>query len=114
VRILAAFLLVAGYGVALPVMFRLRAVFAERKAQWFVVFEVAVALVAAGHLLAGRPIAAAINAVAAVVLAGVWWEIGRRARRDQPATRRVRRPAGQSNPDRQWSKQRSDTDQSPP
>lgn len=82
----ADFVLVAGYAVALPVLFRIRAVFAERRTRWFATFEAATAAVAAGHLLAGRPIAAGINAVAVAILAGAWWETGRRARlRSQPS-----------------------------
>ncbi len=83
-RILSAFLLVVGYAVALPVMFRLRSAFAERRGRVFAVFEGAVAVVTLGHLLAGRPIAAAINAAAAVILAGAWWATSRWARRISP------------------------------
>ena len=81
-RLLAGGLIVVGYAVAVPVMFRLRTVFAERRGRWFALFEGAVIVVALGHLLAGRPIAAAINAGAAILLAGAWRANDRRSRRD--------------------------------
>jgi len=83
-RIASALLLVAGYAVALPILFRFRAVFRERRIRWFVAFELAELALVVGFLLGGRPVPAAINAVAGVVLAGVWWETGRRVAAARP------------------------------
>ncbi len=73
-------LVVAGYVVALPIVVRMRRVFGERRTGSFLVFEGAMGALVVGYLVAGRPVPAAINGVAALVLAGAWWEIGRRAR----------------------------------
>ncbi len=84
-RLASAVLLVAGYSVGLPVLCRFRAVFRERRTPWFVAFEIAELVLVAGYVVAGRPLPAAINATAALVLAGIWWETGRRL----DATRRL-------------------------
>lgn len=79
-EVLAAVLVVLGYVAAVPIMFRLRAVFAERRGQWFAAFMGAMVTLVVGYLLGGRPVPAAINAVAAAVLVAAWWLTGRRAR----------------------------------
>ena len=54
----------SGTCVALPILFRIRKVFGERRARSFVALEVAHGrLVVVGYLLAGRPVPAVINAV---------------------------------------------------
>lgn len=77
-EIAAGVALVVGYGAALPIMFRLRTIFAKRQQRWFAAFLVALAVIVVGHLLAGRPIAAAINAAGAGLLAYAWRRTGGR------------------------------------
>ncbi len=77
-ELVTAILLVVGYGAALPVVFRMRSVFTERRTTWFAVFMGAMAAIVVAHLLAGRPVAAVINAVGAAILAFAWWKVGRR------------------------------------
>ncbi|HVF12953.1 MAG TPA: hypothetical protein VM942_00070 [Acidimicrobiales bacterium] len=79
-KLFAITLVVAAYVVALPILFRIRVVFAERRRPWFAALEGAMALLVVGYLLGDRPVPAAINAVGATILAGTWWERGRRAR----------------------------------
>jgi asparagine N-glycosylation enzyme membrane subunit Stt3 len=79
-EMVAAVLVLLGYGVALPVIFRMRRVFDERRGGWFAVFMAAMAIIVTGHSLAGRPLAAALNGAGALIMAGAWWEMGRRRR----------------------------------
>ena len=64
--------------VALVVLVRIRAVFRDRDRGRFAVLGAAMVALVAGHLLAGRPIAAFINAGGGLVLAYAWWQLGRR------------------------------------
>ncbi len=85
-EVAAAALVVIGYVIALPVVFRMRAVFHERRARWFAIFEVGMAIIVVGHALSGRPLAAGINAVGALVMAAAWREMGRRRRQGQASS----------------------------
>jgi len=51
------------------------------RGRWFAALEAAMVGLVVGYLLAGRPVPAAINGTALVILAGVWWVAGRSRRR---------------------------------
>ena len=74
----ANLLLVAGYVVALPVLARLRAVFAERRVRWFTALEAAMVSIVAGWWLRQQPIGVVINAAGAVGFGLAWRIAGRR------------------------------------
>ena len=78
-RLAGAVICVIGYWLALPILFRIRKVFNERRVRWFVALEVATVLVVVGYVLLGRPAPAVINVLSGLLLAGLWWELGRRA-----------------------------------
>lgn len=92
-----AFLTVFGYVLSLPVIFRIRAVFRERRVRWFVGLEVGITMVAAGYVLMGRLLPAAINAVAGLILAYLWWTLGRRSP-DDPRFRALADAGGRPRP----------------
>ncbi len=81
-KLVGAVLVVLGYVVSLPIIFRFRAVFAERRTSWFAAFMAALVAIVVGYVLVGRPVAAALNAAAAVILIAAWWVLGRRADAD--------------------------------
>ncbi len=74
----AILLLVAGYAVALPVLSRLRSVFAQRRVGWFTALEGAMVSIIVGWWLREQPAGVVINAAAAVGLGAAWWITGRR------------------------------------
>lgn len=78
-KLAGAFICVIGYGLALPVIFRIRKVYNERRGRWFAALMVAMVLVVVGYVLLGRPAPAVINAVSGLGLAWLWRELGRRA-----------------------------------
>jgi len=78
-RLAGAFICVIGYGLALPVIFRIRKVYNERRVRWFAALMVAMVLIVVGYVLLGRPAPTVINAVSGLGLVCLWWELGRRA-----------------------------------
>jgi hypothetical protein len=80
-RIAANLLLLPAYVVALGVLVRIRTVYRERRGRWFAALQTAMVALVVGHVLAGRPIACAINAAGTLVLAATWWSTGRRQSR---------------------------------
>jgi hypothetical protein len=71
-------LLVIGYPLAVGVLARLRPVLVERRVWWFATLEAATASIAAGWLLRGRPLPAAVNVAALAGFALAWVITGRR------------------------------------
>jgi hypothetical protein len=86
-NVTAFVLLVIGYPMALAMLARLRLVLVERRAWWFAALEAAMASIAVGWLLHGRPLAALLNGAALAGFAIAWLITGRRAR---PPARRTR------------------------
>jgi uncharacterized membrane protein YjjP (DUF1212 family) len=84
VELLGAVLVVLGYAAALPVIVRIRAVFAERRRRWFAVLMAGMAAIVVGYLLGNRPLPAAINVAGAAGLALGWWRLGLRERGREP------------------------------
>ena len=78
-NVTASVLLVIGYALALGVLARLRRVLAERRFWWFATLEASTASIAAGWLLHGRPLPAALNGAALVGFALAWLITGQRA-----------------------------------
>jgi hypothetical protein len=64
-RLAGAVICVIGYGLALPLVFRIRKIFNERRVRWFAALMVATVLVIVGYVLLGRPAEAAAAAAAA-------------------------------------------------
>lgn len=83
----ASVLLMMGYPLALGVLARLRSVLAERRVWWFVALEAATVSIAAGWLLHGRLLPAAVNGAALIGFAIAWLVTGQRA---VPPVRNVR------------------------
>jgi hypothetical protein len=77
----ASVLLVVGYPLALGVLARLRSVLVERRVWWFAALEAATVSIAAGWLLHGRLMPAAVNGAAFVGFAIAWLVTGQRAGR---------------------------------
>ena len=75
----ASVLLVIGYPLALGVLARLRSVLAERRVWWFAALEAATVSIAAGWLLHGRLLPAAVNGAAFVGFAITWLVTGQHA-----------------------------------
>ena len=79
-NVTAFVLLVIGYPMALAMLARLRPVLAERRVSWFAALEAAMASIAVGWFLHGRPLAALFNGAALAGLAIAWLITGRRGR----------------------------------
>lgn len=77
--VMAAVLLLIGYPLALAVLTRLRSVLTERRVWWFAALEAATVTVAAGWLLHGRLLPAAVNGAAFVGFVIAWLVTGQRA-----------------------------------
>jgi hypothetical protein len=82
---IAVALFAVGYPVSITVIVRWIPVVRERRIRWFVAHELAVGAIVVGWALRGAPGAVAINATWLVV-AAVWYGLGGRRRRDDPAT----------------------------
>lgn len=65
--LVAAFLHLTGYPVALVVIARWRSVVRERRWGWFAAHQLGTAAITAGWVLRGRAPAAAVN--------GAWWAV---------------------------------------
>ena len=78
-KVTASVLLLVGYPFAIGVLARLRSVLAERRVWWFAALEAATLSVAAGWLLYGRHLPAAVNGAALIGFAIAWWITGQRA-----------------------------------
>lgn len=73
---MSAALLLVGYVVAVPPLFRLRAILRRRQVRWFAAEELGTAAIVAGWALRGRWPAVAVNAAWGVGLAA-WWFLRR-------------------------------------
>lgn len=80
-NVTASVLLVIGYPLALGVLTRLRSVLVERRVWWFAALEAATGSIAAGWMLHGRLLPAALNGAAFVGFAIAWLVTGQRAGR---------------------------------